>query len=67
MDFKKDGWGKEKHANEDVYEGGFKEGLPQGKGIYIWANGTRYEGEFSAGFRNGKGLLSTVDGFVYNG
>lgn len=28
--------------NGDKYEGGFKENLPEGKGVYTWVNGTKY-------------------------
>jgi len=39
----------------DEYNGKFKEGLPDGKGRYIWANGNYYDGSWSKGKRDGKG------------
>jgi len=51
----------------DHYEGQFNKGLPDGKGKYIWANGTYYEGRWENGFRNGSGKMvyrdSTVTGY----
>ena len=41
----------------DKYEGRFKEGLPNGKGKYTWANGDYFEGNWKAGLKNGKGTL----------
>jgi len=39
----------------DRYEGQFKEGLPDGKGIYTWSTGEVYTGQWKAGKRNGIG------------
>jgi hypothetical protein len=51
----------------DRYEGQFTKGMPDGKGIYKWANGTYYDGQFKNGMRDGKGKMvykdSTVNGF----
>ena len=41
----------------DAYEGNFKNGLPEGEGIYTWANGDFYKGFFKKGLKNGKGYL----------
>lgn len=39
----------------DRYEGQFTKGLPDGKGIYTWANGDTYDGEWVNGQRHGIG------------
>jgi hypothetical protein len=40
---------------KDKYEGHFKNGWPDGKGKYTWANGDIYDGDWNGGKRNGKG------------
>lgn len=39
----------------DHYKGSFKKGLPQGKGIYYYADSSVYEGMWSKGLRHGTG------------
>ncbi len=51
--------GKGKATGIDTYEGSFKKGYPNGKGIYIWENGDRYVGYWKNGKRDGEGDLST--------
>ncbi|OFX24107.1 MAG: hypothetical protein A2041_14575 [Bacteroidetes bacterium GWA2_31_9b] len=46
----------------DTYEGKFKNGLPDGKGKYIWANGDFFDGYFKVGKKNGEGILYTNTG-----
>jgi hypothetical protein len=41
----------------DKYEGSFLSGLPEGDGVYTWANGNIYRGTFLKGLKNGKGSL----------
>ena len=41
----------------DKYSGEFHQGLPHGKGTYVWANGTYYEGQWKDGLRDGKGKM----------
>lgn len=44
-------------------QGDIKDGLPEGRGIIRWADGSWYEGEFRDGLRNGRGLhVSSEDG-----
>ena len=43
------------YNNGDKYEGGFKNDLKEGKGIYYYNNGNKYEGEFKNDLREGKG------------
>jgi len=54
----------------DYYKGRFEKGLPDGKGLYKWADGTSYEGHFENGIREGSGIMvyrdSTVKGYWKN-
>ena len=36
------------------YEGDYKNGKKERKGIYYWNNGNRYEGDYKNGKREGK-------------
>jgi hypothetical protein len=45
-------------VGEDRYKGEFKNGLPNGEGIYIWKIGNSYEGTFKKGLKEGKGKLT---------
>lgn len=51
----------------DHYEGQFNKGLPEGRGVYTWADGSYYEGQWREGLREGKGKMvykdSVVSGF----
>ncbi len=59
--------GKGSATGIDFYQGDFYKGLPEGKGIYKWANGSYYDGEWKNGLRQGMGKYvhgdSIVDGF----
>lgn len=44
-------------TGKDFYSGEFKNGMPHGKGKYIWADGIIYQGEWKKGKRNGFGEL----------
>ena len=52
--------GKGKATGEDVYEGDFKNGLPDGTGKYTWKNGSWYEGAFKNGMKEGEGVMHYV-------
>jgi hypothetical protein len=41
----------------DRYEGQFNKGMPNGKGVYHWANGSVYEGQWLNGTRDGNGKM----------
>ncbi len=49
--------GKGKATGMDSYDGEFKGGLPNGEGVYTWANGNIYDGHWAKGKREGKGLM----------
>lgn len=51
----RDGNGTDFFANGDVYTGEYKNGNPEGVGMYKWANENTYKGEFKNGMKHGKG------------
>ena len=48
--------GKISYANEDIYEGDFKNGILDGTGKINYNNGTKYEGEIKNGKPNGSNM-----------
>lgn len=52
--------GKGKATGEDLYEGAFKNGLPEGKGKYTWKGGSWYQGNFKEGLMDGTGIMHFV-------
>ena len=42
--------------NGETYTGSFKNDLPDGEGVFEFADGGRYEGEFSGGRKHGVGV-----------
>jgi hypothetical protein len=48
----------------DSYEGQFSKGMPDGRGIYKWADGSYYEGQWNKGMREGKGKMTYKDSVV---
>jgi hypothetical protein len=48
----------------DTYEGRFDGGLPDGKGIYTWADGSTYNGQWKGGLREGPGTYIKGDSVV---
>jgi hypothetical protein len=46
-----------KAEGQDIYQGSFKRGWPDGKGTYTWRNGKEYIGEFIRGKMDGRGVL----------
>lgn len=44
-------------TGKDFYSGEFKNGLPNGKGKYVWANGDTYNGEWKKGKMEGFGEM----------
>jgi len=49
----------------DRYEGQFRMGSPNGKGIYTWSDGTYYAGQWRDGKREGEGQMVYKDSSVY--
>ena len=43
------------YSNKDVYEGTFKAGNKEGKGVYKFADGGIYTGSYKNDLRNGYG------------
>lgn len=50
--------GRGKSAGVDVYEGEFKNGVPDGFGTYTWNNGDSFTGKYSKGLRDGRGVMT---------
>jgi hypothetical protein len=48
----------------DHYEGQFNKGLPDGMGVYTWADGTYYDGQWKNGMKEGKGKMVYKDSVV---
>jgi hypothetical protein len=58
--------GKGKSIGEDTYIGTFKDGLPDGKGKYLYKNGDIFQGYMKNGKKDGKGKLNyTLNGKKY--
>jgi len=49
--------GKGKAVGQDMYEGSFKAGYPDGNGKYTWKLGDWFEGEWKKGLREGPGEM----------
>ena len=49
--------GKGTATGVNKYTGQFKDGLPDGKGVYYYADSTYFDGNFQEGIREGKGEL----------
>ena len=50
-----------------IYEGEYKNGLRDGKGVYYFNNGEVYDGKFKGGNIEGKGTLTWEDGTKWTG
>jgi hypothetical protein len=49
--------GNGKAVGTDTYEGHFRKGYPDGKGVYTWASGDVYDGNWKMGQRDGEGVF----------
>jgi hypothetical protein len=66
-DGKKEGYGIYYYTDGDIYEGEWKNDLPDGKGKHTSKDGSySYEGTFKEGKKNGRGICYFDDG-VYEG
>ena len=54
-------------SNSTEYTGEFKDGLPDGRGIYISKNGWKYEGGFTKGVFDGEGIVTDSAGNTTKG
>lgn len=48
--------------NADMYEGEYMNDTKNGKGIYLWKNGSKYVGSFENDYRHGYGEMHWNDG-----
>jgi hypothetical protein len=53
--------------SDSVYEGNLVNGLPEGAGTCVYANGNRYEGSFKQGQKHGRGTFAFANGDSYEG
>lgn len=54
--------GTGKSVGTDTYEGQFKKGLPNGKGIYTYESGDQYTGQLRNGMLDGEGEMRIISG-----
>lgn len=65
--FVRNGYGRMKWVDGDVYEGQWKYDKLNGYGRYKWSDGDVYEGNFLNGKKHGKGTYKWTEGDVYKG
>ena len=53
--------------NKLIFEGEYKKGLRDGKGVYNYDGGEKYDGMFAQGIREGKGVFTWKDGLKWDG
>ncbi len=60
--------GRGEYSSSDFrYNGEFKDGKKQGRGVYEWKNGMRFEGDFANDSPNGRGVWVFATGDKYEG
>ena len=50
-----------------VYTGDGVNGIPHGRGKFLYKHGSVYDGDFQKGLRHGIGTYTSIDGSVYSG
>jgi len=55
------GYGTKTWANGNRYDGEWRDGDFNGRGIFLWANGDSYEGDWRDDMANGNGTLHRVE------
>ena len=53
--------------NGDTYAGGWVNALPDGEGVYKWADGSEYSGDWLKGQKHGVGRYRWPSGATYQG
>lgn len=61
------GIGRKEYSNSDIYEGLWKEGVPEGSGRYSWNNGNTYIGNWKSGKIDGRGVMKWDNGDTFDG
>lgn len=62
------GQGKAILPNDDIYDGNYRHGLRDGRGLYVFKkNGSRFDGEWREGMKHGQGISWYPDGTRYEG
>ena len=61
------GFGKKIFSNSDIFEGSWREGMPDGFGKYLWSNGNFYFGNWKCGKMWGRGILKWENGDLFDG
>lgn len=51
----------------DIYEGSWKQGLPEGTGTCTWRNGSIYNGNWRKGKLDGSGIMMWSNGDIFDG
>jgi len=58
---------KHTYPTGEVYEGGWANGIPHGKGRQTWPSGYVYEGDWVKGWMSGSGKQTYPNGNIYEG
>ena len=61
------GQGTKTWADDEIYQGGFKNGLRDGQGTFTWADGAQYQGQYKNDKKDGQGTYTYEDGSMYQG
>jgi hypothetical protein len=61
------GGGRLMLSNGARYDGEYRDGIPNGRGVAVLPNGERYQGEWRNGLPNGQGVYTWPNGNRYEG